>query len=237
MSLELTSPAWLLLLPVVAVLLVVARWPWVSASQEDEGTSTARRLTVSPIRRFAAVRRLVGAPSRRCAGVEVRRLAFRFVWLSLLILALAGLTVTRRLDRQAIVFVLDGSASTAGARDAAEAAVRLGIDRKRGDDRAGVVQAAAGARVEEPPSERPLFRRLAAALPTDGSDLAAGLRLAGALLPSGYAGRVVLLSDGRQTVGDAVAAARELAARDVRVDVLPLGGTAQPDLRVEAIDL
>ncbi|HEY3081149.1 MAG TPA: VWA domain-containing protein [Chloroflexota bacterium] len=204
MSLELTSPAWLLLLPALAALLVVARWPWLRAG---------------------------------ASGAERRRLAFRCVWLSLLVLALAGLTVTRRLDRQAIVFVLDGSASTAGARDAAEAAVRAGLDQKRADDRAGVVQAAAGARVEEPPSERPLFTRLAAALPTDGSDLAAGLRLAGALLPSGYAGRVVLLSDGRQTVGDAVAAARELAARDVRVDVLPLGGSAQPDLRVEAIEL
>src|SRR5262245_44504133 len=215
MGVELTSPAWLLLLPVVAVLLVVARLPWLAAGRRRGGWFVLDRVS----------------------GGEARRLVFRFAWLALLVLALAGPTVTRRLDRQAIVFVLDGSASTAGARDAAEGAVRAGLDQKRDDDRVGVVQAAAGARVEEPPSERPLFTRLAASLPSDGSDLAAGLRLAGALLPSGYAGRVVLLSDGQQTVGDAVAAARELAARDVRVDVLPLGGTAQPDLRVEAIDL
>ena len=207
MSVELTSPLWLLLLPAVLALLVLARRPWLTA------------------------------PARAPHGREVRRLALRFGWLSLLVLALAGLTVTRRLDRQAIVFVLDGSASTAGARDAAEAAVRSALDRKRDGDRVGVVQAAAGARVEEPPAERPLFTRLAVALPDDASDLAAGLRLAGALLPSGYAGRVVLLSDGRQTVGDAVAAARELSARGVRVDVMPLGGAAPADLRVETVDL
>ncbi|HEV8637397.1 MAG TPA: VWA domain-containing protein, partial [Chloroflexota bacterium] len=236
MSVELTSPAWLLMLPAVAALLVVARWPWLRRRRPphrpgDGGTGRRgdRPLAPSPGRPVA--------PSGAGWSGELRRLAFRFAWLSLLVLALAGPTVTRRLDRQAIVFVVDGSASTAGARDAAEGGVRAALEGKRGDDRAGVVQAAAGARVEEPPSERPLFTRLAASLPTDASDLAAGLRLAGALLPSGYAGRVVLLSDGRQTVGDAVAAARELAARGVRVDVLPLGGSAQPDLRIEALEL
>jgi hypothetical protein len=90
--------------------------------------------------------------------------------------------------------------------------------------------------VEEAPSAEPLFAHLASALPSAASDLADGLRLAGAILPQGFAGRVVLVSDGRQTRDDAVAAARDLAARGIVVDVLPLGASGA-DVLVESIDL
>ena len=49
---------------------------------------------------------------------------------------------------------------------------------------------------------------------------AAGLRLASNVLPSGYRSRVVLLSDGQETAGDAVAQARLLQARGVEVDAV-----------------
>ena len=96
---------------------------------------------------------------------------------------------------------------------------------------------AAGAGVEEPPSSQPLFQRLSTSISDAATDLASGLRLAGALVPEGYVGRVVLVSDGRQTRGDAAAAARELAARGLVVDVLPLAGSVGPDLRLEAVEL
>jgi Mg-chelatase subunit ChlD len=86
-----------------------------------------------------------------------------------------------------------------------------------------VVAVAAGAQVQEYPVEAPVTDRITATLRDDGSDLAGGLRLAAALIPEGYQGRAVLVSDGRQTTGDAVAAARELAARGLTVDVLPVG--------------
>jgi hypothetical protein len=48
---------------------------------------------------------------------------------------------------------------------------------------------------------------------------------------------VVLVSDGRQTRGDAISAARELAASGTPVDVLPVGDAATPDVRLESVDL
>ncbi|MHB1162784.1 MAG: VWA domain-containing protein, partial [Chloroflexota bacterium] len=207
---EFTDPWWLLGLPLSAALLVAARLPW-----------------------WRAARRA----GRAALLQEVRRLALRLAWLALLLLALAGLTITRPLDRQAVLFVVDASASVASVRDQAEAAVRIAASRMRNGDLLGVVAAAAGARVEEAPTEKPIFDRLSVSLPDTATDLAAGLRLAGALLPDGYAGRLVVVSDGRQTRGDAVAMARELAARGVAVDVLPLGTGATSDLRLESVAL
>ncbi len=62
----------------------------------------------------------------------------------------------------------------------------------------------------------------------DGSELGAGLRTARALLPGG--GRVVLLSDGYDTGGTALAEAHLAAAAGLRVDVAPV----RPASRSEA---
>jgi Ca-activated chloride channel family protein len=209
-AVEFGTPAWLLAAPLVAGFLVAARLPW-----------------------WRAARRA----GRRAVRQEGARLAVRLVWASLLLMALAGANLVRPLHRQATAFVLDVSASVAPARDQGEAAIRAATSRLPQGDLAGVVVAASGARVEEAPLAEPLFSRLATALPDGASDLAAGLRLAGAVLPEGYTRHVVLLSDGRQTRGDAVAAVRDLAARGMVVDVLPMGAEAGPDVRLEAVDL
>lgn len=210
-ALELTAPLWLLALLPLATFLALARRPWWDASGR-------------PIDRAVRQR-------------EIRRFAFRLGWAALLVLALAGMTIVWPLNRQAVIFALDSSASTAPVRDRIEATVRQGEHQQRPGDLLGVVAVADGARIEEAPTASPTFRQLQAALPDDATDLAAGLRLAGAALPGGYAGRIVLVSDGRQTRGDAVGAARDLAARGVTVDVLPLGPTGGADLRLEAVDL
>lgn len=207
---EFDNPWWLLALPVLAAFLIVGRWPWWVAAR---------------------------SAGRKAMHLEGRRLALRLIWVTIVVLALAGLTITRPLDRQATVFVLDVSASVASLRDQAEAVARSAAERLPGGDRLGVVAVAAGAKVEEAATATPLFTRLSAALPDSVTDLASGLRLAGALLPDDYVARVVMVSDGRQTRGDAVAAARELAARGFELDVLPLGGASAPDVRLDAVDL
>lgn len=64
------------------------------------------------------------------------------------------------------------------------------------------------------------------------SDLAGGLRAAGALLPGG--GRVVLLSDGLSG-GAALAEARRLAADGVVVDVAPVTPADRPEVAISAV--
>jgi len=211
---EAAQPLWLLVLVPLAALLVMVRLPWWRAARH-----------AGPVARGQGLRQ------------EARRLGLRLFWTTLLVLALAGVSLVRDLDRQATVFVLDTSASVATVRDQGEAMIQSAERRLRRDDLAGVVVTAAGAQVEEAPTRQPLFARLTSAGSDAATDLAAGLHLAGALVPGGYSGRAVLVSDGRQTRGDAVAAARELAARGMVVDVLPLGPEAAPDVRLDVVDL
>jgi Mg-chelatase subunit ChlD len=209
---ELDSPLWLLTLPLLGTGLVLARLDWwrVAATQ----------------RRSALFRG------------ESRRLLLRLGWMSLVVLALAGTTFVRPLDRQSTVLVLDTSASMNTVRDQVEAAARDAASALRSGDQMGIVATADGASVEETPTERPLFAHFGAHLGDTGStDLAAGLHLAGALLPRDFSRRVVLVSDGRQTRGDAVGTARELAASGTPVDVLPVGEAEAADVRLEAVDL
>ncbi|MHB1416175.1 MAG: vWA domain-containing protein, partial [Chloroflexota bacterium] len=207
---EFANPLWLLALVPLAAFLVLARAPWWQAARQAGKVATRR---------------------------EARRLALRLAWLTLLVLTLAGLVIARPLDRQAIVLVLDASASTAPVRDEAEGIARAAAGQLREGDLLGLVATAAGARVEEAPTGEPVFNHLSAAVPELASDLATGLRLAGALIPEGYTGRVALVSDGRQTRGDALAATRELQARGISVDVLPVGSGDIPDVRLESLNL
>src|SRR5687768_10280961 len=212
-SLGFADAWWLLALPVCAAVLLYARRPW-----------------------WQAARRVAAQDRRRTLRNEGWRTGARLVWVALLTLALAGAEITRPLSRQTILLVVDTSASVGTVRDEAEAAVRGALAALRRNDLAGVVATATGAQVEELPSASPLFTRLTSSLPTGASDLAGGLRLASALVRPGYTGRVVLVSDGRQTKGDVVGVARELAGRGVTVDVLPIG-VPGADVRLEVASL
>ncbi len=206
---ELAAPLWLLALPIVAAVLVALRWPWWRPA-----------LTPSP----------------RGRG-EARRLAIRLAWCTLVVLALAQATIVRPLVHQATALVLDTSASMTSVRDQLEDAALNAERALPQGDQLSIVASADGARVEESPTDRPVFTRLGTTLGDQASDLAAGLRLGAGVLPTDYARRVVLASDGRQTRGDALAVARELAGRGLSVDVLPLGALAMADLRLESVSL
>jgi Ca-activated chloride channel homolog len=229
-GIELGRPLWLLAIPIIALLLLLARRPWLGRDERLEmrdKRGNERRVT-APL-----VSHLLSLISRR----EARRVGLRLGWTSLLVFALADPVVTRPLQQQAILFAVDASASVAEVRDQAESAVRAAVARREGDDLVGVVAVAGTSQVEEPPTRSPLFTRLGANVSAGASDLAAGLRLAGALVPGDYRGRVVLVSDGRQTQGDAVATARELARRGTTVDVFPLGSVAGADVRLDAAEI
>src|SRR5258708_8417692 len=71
-------------------------------------------------------------------------------------------------------------------------------------------------------------QRFAAADSLD-TDIGKALALAGGLVDPGAIPRLVLISDGQATAGDALAAAERAAARGVRIDVVPVGLPAGGD--------
>ncbi len=163
-------------------------------------------------------------------------LAPRLVILGALVLVLAGATWRRPETRQATVFVADLSASMGGLPDRETAFIARALRARRPDDAAAVVAVGAGALVEQPVAVLAGFDGFQSVVDRGATNLEAGLNLAGALFPTGYRKRVVLLTDGRQNTGDILQAARLLRAEGTRLDVVPLAPNAGPEALVTGVD-
>jgi len=226
-SLTLAQPWWLLLAALAAPLGVVA------------------------LRSFDAMSRL------RAWSAVVARGGL----LALLAAMLAGAASVRQTDRLAVIGVVDVSDSVRrfggdADRNALERIRRWLIETsaERGpDDLLGVVAFDREAMAVLAPrggfsrddadaalsiEQTPLDVRM-----VDGTDIAKGLRLATAMFPPDAARRIVLISDGAQTAGDALAAAREGAGageadagRTIPIDVVPVSYRVERETMVEFVD-
>ena len=155
----------------------------------------------------------------------------------LVLLALAGPAVRRNSTDEAVIFVIDHSASE-GAKGVAmetDAANRLAAALPSGA-RVGFVSVAENpALLKMPGTDRAALSP--PDVPVNGSetDLAAGVAFARGLFPPGVTSRIVLLTDGFETRGDLEAAAREAALSGVRLDALAMAGEVRPDVRAVAL--
>lgn len=150
--------------------------------------------------------------------------ALRAALLFSLILALMGPQAVRRNRGLTTIFVIDRSDSIRESDRARaidffnQAVAKLGED-----DRAGLIAFGRQPVVELAPGGRRSISKIESSIETSGSNLAAALRLAMASFPAGSGRRIVVLSDGNETEGDALGAAATIGADGVAIDVLALG--------------
>ena len=162
-------------------------------------------------------------------------LGFRMLLLTLLVLALAVPAVRYTVNRQAVVFVADLSASVQQQRSQVEDFVKQAMKARGSDDKAGIVTIGRDALVEWPVTEEGGFREFQSEVRANNTNLADGLRLAAALLPPDARRRIVIVSDGQENLGDAVERARFLRAQGIQVDVAPLQGSSGPEVLVASV--
>ncbi|MBE7471691.1 MAG: VWA domain-containing protein [Anaerolineales bacterium] len=176
------------------------------------------------------------APDRRqrWLGVTVRLLV-----LLGLILGLAGAQIERPADLITTVFVLDISDSVTGEERArAEAFIRAALAQKPEEDQAAVILFGGDALVERLPRPEPALPTLTSTPLKNATDIEEALRLALALLPNEGGRRLVLLSDGQETQGEARRLLDLAAARQVEISLYPLGQTTEagpPEVLVEQV--
>jgi uncharacterized membrane protein/Mg-chelatase subunit ChlD len=170
-------------------------------------------------------------------GRRVASVVIRLLLVACLVLALAGLRLALPSDRLSVVFLVDASASMLDATSEelvewARGAVR---DMPEGDT-AGVVVFGANALVDRLPSELDELQDPASQPVVGATDVAAAVRLATAIFPTGSQQRLVLLSDGNDTSGQAEQAIAAAAERGARLDVvIPDDATAAESL-IDALD-
>src|SRR6202048_1030914 len=160
-------------------------------------------------------------------------LGLRTLIVLLLTAALAGVQVQTTPTPQSLLVVADLSASVQSALDSEPATVRRILQQRQGDNRAGVLSFGRDPQVEVNVSKDPQFGEFQSQPNPHYTDIAASLQLGGSILPDDSRKHIVLISDGRANLGDAVGEALLLRAEGVRVDTValpvPLGAEAYVD--------
>jgi uncharacterized membrane protein len=180
----------------------------------------------------------------RLGGIALKTSAVRRVLGELLLsaavlgcaLAAAEPELGRPLDRLTVIAVVDRSRSidlVVHATTRIERELSFAQTDMRDDDLIAKVVFGAHAATEDPP--RPSSELAAPQqvdIARDGTDLGAAIAHALAEVPADSAGRLVLLSDGVATRGDAMAAAAAAVASEIPIDVVALEQREIPDVRV-----
>src|SRR5947209_4480760 len=163
-------------------------------------------------------------------------LACRLALFTLIICALAGAAWSQPVSRQSVVFVGDISASTGTQKAFIEQWITSALKHKGPEDQVGIVAVGRNALVEQSVKTQIDFTRFESAPDTNYTDLAAGLRLAAAVLPTDTQRRIVLLSDGQQNLGDALQEAQLLQQEGIRLDIVPLPTINSAEARIDGLN-
>ncbi len=161
-----------------------------------------------------------------------------------IIAAIAGVQIAWITDRVTVMYVLDQSDSIDEARrvsmlDYVVDCVREHRDKQR-EDLAGVIVFGRDASIEVPPfnDDLPQLSQLEGTpIRGDASDLESALELAQSSMPSDTLQRIVIVTDGNQTIGQAQSIAKRLASSGIGIDVIPAPTQSGADVLVEKIDL
>lgn len=150
--------------------------------------------------------------------------ALRAVLASCLVIALAGPESRRANEGTCTIFLLDRSDSIADTdRERQISFVNAAVAGLGPEDQASVIAFGKEAAVDVAPGKLPGVDRVLSVVDGASSDLAAAIRLASASFPDGKARRMVILSDGNETNGDAAEAASVAATDGIPIDHVTLG--------------
>jgi uncharacterized membrane protein len=155
-----------------------------------------------------------------------------------LVFAIAGMQWLLPVEGMNVFFVLDRSDSIPSAQqDAAKSLVNQLAGLKKKDDKAGVIIFGTDASIDRMPNEKIDLEKVEAVVDTQRSDLASAIRLATAAFAETGQKRIVLMSDGNENIGDAMAAVAGAKSQGATVDVVPLGVTRGNDVFVQKVQV
>ena len=150
-------------------------------------------------------------------------LGLRAAILVMLVFALGGARMVRDVSQQCVVFVLDVSDSIPEAkRRAALDYVNAALKTMRAEQEVGVIVFAGDASVEFAPCNINRIDKLYSVPTTSHTDISQALGLALASFPEQCGKKIVLVSDGNETMGKAIEQAMLAGSDNVSIDVVPV---------------
>ncbi|MCC7119805.1 MAG: VWA domain-containing protein [Anaerolineales bacterium] len=179
----------------------------------------------------------MGYPAKAARRRETVSLILRVSILLCLIFSIAGLEIVKSGDNLAVVFLMDVSDSMPEEALQAEASfVQSAISAMGPDDQSALVLFGADALVDRPMSAVNELAAITSVPITNQTNLAEAIRLGMALFPSGAARRMVILSDGAETSGDAKAAAKFAADSGIELVVVPFANQVGVEALISNVD-
>jgi uncharacterized membrane protein len=197
-------------------------------------------LIVIPITWWLGSKSLAGlGPWRRSLA-----LIFRSLVLLLIVCAIAGIQWIWSSEKLTVIYLIDQSDSIPVAKRQLmlEYAIQSVKSHRRKDrqDRAGLIVFGREASIEIPPLDENLpniSRPESYFGKTDATNLESALKLAQASFMEDSAKRIVVLTDGNQTLGSAEATAQRLSENGIGIDVVPVKLDTSTEVLVEKIDI
>ena len=177
-------------------------------------------------------------------GRRIAALTFRSIVLLLIVMALSGVQWVWISNKVTTIYLLDQSDSIPRSqRDTMLKYAIESVEKHRQDargDRSGLIVFGREAAIEFPPYDDnlPYVQGLESYLGrTDATNLESALKLAQASFPGDSAKRIVIITDGNETVGGASAVAKAMAETGIGIDVVPINVSAQSEVLVQKVDL
>ncbi len=147
-------------------------------------------------------------------------LGLRLVALFLVCVLLAGFTTVKETKRNSVMILADLSDSTKSIRQQMTDVVASLCRYRDPDTSIGLMTFAYQTAYELPLARETDFRGFETHPDPQHTDLAGALAVAGAVMPSDTNRRLILITDGKETIGDVSSVIHSLVLQGIRVDVL-----------------
>ncbi len=167
--------------------------------------------------------------------ITIAVFTLRLLTVGVLVFALANPLLFLPNEKEQIVYLMDRSASIDGAGDAAVQFINEGLAEKGDHQDVGIYSFAEDLQTEALLSnEVEVVPELSTATTNDETDIGKALQLITGVTDHEKATRVILLSDGLETKGNALEEVSKFANSSVTVDVVPLTKAVSHDVVVES---
>ncbi len=153
---------------------------------------------------------------------KIKYIALRSIVLTLLVLAVSGFSIDKRLDRTATIFVVDVSASMAPKAEEVSAYLSETISDMPDKNAMAVVAFGANANVEQFLTEKQIFTGFGAETIASATNMENAVSAALALYPEDMAKRMVLITDGLENEGNILNMSGSLQAQNIELNVLEM---------------
>ncbi|GAB1419980.1 VWA domain-containing protein [Anaerolineales bacterium] len=168
---------------------------------------------------------------------DISSLVLRSLIMILLVLALSGAQIIRSVDKLGVIFLLDASDSIdVNNRELQINYIKTALTHKAPEDEWGLIVFAKNAVIDTNLTRLYEMPQFGSKVTSTHTNLANAISLAMTMFPADMTGRIIILSDGNQNLGNAESSAQFAAASGIEISYVALNKEDLPDIRITNLE-